>query len=79
MTCNPHVRMIFSKSLKSLMSYFGIDDKDYQLQKSFYGRIPSQDFDVDVYEFYLNHATPEELEEGIITSETIRKIARELK
>lgn len=62
----------------NLMNYFGIDDKEYQFQRSFYDRIPSQDFDTDVYESYLNHATPEELDKDIITSETIRKITKEL-
>ena len=51
---------------------------EYQFQKSFYNRIPSQDFDTVVYDSYLNHATPEELDKDIITSETIRKISKEL-
>ena len=37
--------------------------------------IPSLDFNVDFYQQYLHFATPGELENDIITKETIKKIA----
>ncbi len=58
-------------------------DKEFVLnliknQKSYLGKTPSVDFDEYVYELYLQYATPEELEEDIISQSTFRKITSQL-
>ena len=47
-------------------------------QKSYLGKIPSKDFWNEAYEMYLSIATPEELEEDIITRETLQKLTTAL-
>ena len=47
-------------------------------RKSYLGRIPSQDFFDEAYDLFLSIATPEELEEDIITRDTLRKITTQL-
>jgi hypothetical protein len=47
-------------------------------RKSYLGRIPSQDFFDEAYDLFLSIATPEELEEDIITRDTHRKITNQL-
>lgn len=42
--------------------------------KSYLGKIPSQDLNEEQYEVFLNIASPEELEQDIITKETLHKI-----
>lgn len=42
--------------------------------KSYLGKIPSEDFDPEQYEVFLTVASAEELEEDIITRETLHKI-----
>jgi hypothetical protein len=53
---------------------------EYQTKKrkSYLGRIPSQDFFDDVYDLFLSIATPEELEQDIITRDTLQKITTQL-
>ena len=46
--------------------------------KSYLGRIPSQDFFDEAYNLFLSIATPEELEEDIITRDTLQKITTQL-
>lgn len=43
--------------------------------KSYLGKIPSQDFNEEQYEVFLTVASPEELEEDIITRKTLNEIA----
>ncbi|MCJ7722399.1 hypothetical protein MUO98_08370 [Candidatus Bathyarchaeota archaeon] len=52
------------KALKKAMSYLG--------------RIPSQDFCEEAYDSFLRIATPVELEEDIITRDTLQKITTQL-
>jgi hypothetical protein len=47
-------------------------------KRSYLNRIPSIDFTSDVYELFLSMATPEELEEDILTIETSVKISNQL-
>jgi len=47
-------------------------------KKSYLGRIPSQDFWDEAYQFFLEFATPEELEEDILKRETLQKISTAL-
>ena len=47
-------------------------------RKSYLGRIPSQDFWDEAYELFLSIATPEELEEDIITRDTLQKMTTAL-
>ena len=47
-------------------------------RKSYLGRIPSQDFFDEAYDLFLSIATPEELEEDIITRDTLQKITTQL-
>lgn len=42
---------------------------------SYRGLIPSHDFDSDFYQQYLKYATFNELDNDVITEETIKKIA----
>lgn len=42
--------------------------------KSYLGKIPSQEFDEEQYDLFLTIASPEELEQDIITKETLYKI-----
>lgn len=42
--------------------------------KSYLGKIPSQDFNEEQYEVFLTVASAEELEQDIITRETLHKI-----
>lgn len=46
--------------------------------RSYLGRIPSKDFFPEAYELFLELASPEELEEDIITRKTLEKIIVEL-
>jgi hypothetical protein len=46
--------------------------------RSYLGRIPSKDFFPEAYELFLKLASPEELEEDIITRKTLEKIIVEL-
>jgi len=46
--------------------------------KSYLGRIPSIDFFPEAYELFLTYATPEELDEDIITRDTLQKITTQL-
>ena len=46
--------------------------------KSYLGKIPSRDFWDEAYELYLTIATPEELEEDIISRKTLQKLTTEL-
>jgi hypothetical protein len=52
--------------------------KALKKRKSYLGRIPSQDFCEEEYELFLSIATPKELEEGIITRDTLQKITTQL-
>jgi len=47
-------------------------------QKSYLGRIPSQNFSEEEYTLYLQCAEPYELEEDILTEETYVKIMKTL-
>ena len=47
---------------------------DLKKVKSYLGKPPSQDFNEEQYEFFLTVASAEELEEDIITRETLHKI-----
>jgi len=47
-------------------------------RKSYLGRIPSRDFWDEAYQLYLKYASSEELEQDIITKETLKKISSEL-
>ena len=47
-------------------------------RKSYLGRIPSQDFWEEAYNLFLEFATPEELENDILTRETLLKISTTL-
>ncbi len=47
-------------------------------RKSYLGCIPSQDFFDETYDLFLSIATPEELEEDIITRDTLQKITTQL-
>lgn len=44
-------------------------------RKSYLGRIPSKDFWNEAYEFFLEFASPEELETDTLTRETLEKIS----
>ena len=44
--------------------------------KSYLGKIPSQDFNEEHYEVFLTVASPEELEEDILTKQTLQKIMK---
>jgi len=49
-------------------------EKAIQKSKSYLGKIPSQDLNEDQYDLFLTIASPEELEQDIITIETLFKI-----
>lgn len=49
-------------------------EKAIQKSKSYLGKIPSEDFDPEQYEVFLTVASAEELEQDIITRETLHKI-----
>lgn len=42
--------------------------------KSYLGKIPSQDFNEEQYEVFLTVASPEELEQDILTGKTLDKM-----
>lgn len=44
----------------------------------FGGLIPSQDLDTEEYYFYLKYASPDELEDDLITRTTVNKMSLEL-
>lgn len=46
--------------------------------ESYYGIIPSVDFDSSAYYFFVEFATPEELENDIVTKETLASITKSL-
>lgn len=52
--------------------------KALKKQKSYLRKTPSVDFEEYEYELYLQYATPEELEEDIVTQSTFRKITSQL-
>jgi hypothetical protein len=52
--------------------------KTVKKRHSYLGRIPSEDFFSEAYHLFLNVATPEELEEDIITRDTLQKIITQL-
>lgn len=45
---------------------------------SYLNRIPSKDFFDEAYELFLTYASAEELENDIVTKETLRKISAKL-
>lgn len=47
-------------------------------KKSYLGRIPSVDFWDEAYQLFIEFASPEELDEDILTRETLNKISKEL-
>jgi len=49
-------------------------EKAIQKSKSYLNKIPSEDFDPEQYEVFLTVASAEELEQDIITRETLHKI-----
>lgn len=51
-----------------------LEDVFLKKVKSYLGKIPSEDFDTEQYEVFLTVASAEELEEDIITRETLHKI-----
>lgn len=55
-----------------------LEDVFLKKRKSYLGRIPSVDFFPEAYELFLNYATPEELDEDIITRDTLQKIITQL-
>jgi ssDNA-specific exonuclease RecJ len=57
-----------------LQEYEDIFMQTLKKRKSYLGRIPSQDFFDEAYDLFLSIATPEELEEDIITRDTLRKM-----
>jgi len=61
-----------------LQEYEDIFMQKLKKRKSYLGRIPSQDFWDEAYDLFLSIATPEELEEDIITRDTLQKITTEL-
>jgi len=61
-----------------LQEYEDILMQTLKRRKSYLGRIPSQHFGKDEYDLFLSIATPEELEEDIITRDTLQKITTQL-
>ena len=61
-----------------LQEYEDIFMQTLKKRKSYLGRIPSQDFWDEAYELFLSIATPEELEEDIITRDTLQKMTTAL-
>jgi len=61
-----------------LQEYEDIFMQKLKNRKSYLGRIPSQDFCGEAYDLFLSIATPEELEENIITRDTLEKIIIQL-
>ena len=51
-----------------------LEDVFLKKVKSYLGKIPSEDFDPEQYAVFLEIASPEELEEDIITRQTLHKI-----
>jgi hypothetical protein len=47
-------------------------------KRSYLGRVPSQDLWDEAYQLFLEFATPEELENDILTRETLQKISTAL-
>lgn len=66
------------------MSYINMDDfwvhmeEQNKRKKSYLGRIPSVDFWDEAYQLFIEFASPEELDEDILTRETLNKISKEL-
>ena len=58
-----------------LQEYEDLLHEKLKRKRSHLNRIPSQDFEPDVYELFLMVATPEELEDDILTIETSVKIS----
>ena len=51
-----------------------LEDVFLKKVKCYLGKIPSEDFDPEQYAAFLEIASPEELEEDIITRQTFHKI-----
>ena len=51
-----------------------LEDVFLKKVKSYLGKIPSEDFNQEQYEVFLSVASAEELEQDIITRETLHKI-----
>lgn len=51
-----------------------LEDVFLKKVKSYLGKVPSRDFDPEQYEVFLTVASAEELEQDIITRETLHKI-----
>lgn len=47
-------------------------------KKSYLGRIPSEDLWDEAYNLFLEFGSPEELEQDILTRETLQKISTQL-
>lgn len=69
---NPYDSMEHNKIMPDDLQV--MEDVFFKKVKSYLGRIPSQDFDSEQYEVFLTIASPEELEEDILTRETLNKI-----
>ena len=54
-------------------------EKAIQKSKSYLGKIPSQDFNEEQYEVFLTVASAEELEQDILTKQTLDKIMEHFK
>lgn len=52
-----------------------LEDVFLKKVKSYLGKIPSQDFNEEQYGVFLEIASPEELEQDIITRKTLNEIA----
>lgn len=61
-----------------LQEYEDLFMQTLKKRKSYLGRIPSQDFFEEAYDLFLIIATPVELEEDIITRDTLQKITTAL-
>lgn len=69
---NPYNTIEHNKIMPDDLQVF--EDVFFKKVKSYLGRIPSQDFDSEQYEVFLTIASPEELENDILTRETLNKI-----
>lgn len=58
------------------MSY--INEEQEKRKKSYLGRVPSLDFWDEAYQLFLEFASPEELDNDVLTSETLNKISEAL-
>ena len=52
-----------------------VPDLEQMKRKSYLGRVPSVDFWDEAYQLFLEFASPEELDEDILTRETLEKIS----